>query len=113
MDHWGAAHVPLQQLSFAPKLGTGSDMAGLSNGTALRRLWRHFGATGAVRYEVPHWSPRACEALPEAADLYVHRSNSVGPARCFEDDSLDLVYIDADHKWWSVLQAPRRYFAFR
>ena len=24
--------------------------------------------------------------------------------RCFEDDSLDLVYIDADHKWWSVLQ---------
>ena len=107
MDHWGAAHVPLRQMGAAPKLGTGSDMAGQSNGTALRRLWRFFGAHGALPQEVPYWSPQACEALG-SADLYVHRSASVAPARCFQDDSLDLVYIDADHKWWSVLQAPRR-----
>merc|ERR1712032_976974 len=30
--------------------------------------------------------------------------SSVAAADAFDDESLDVVYIDADHKWWSVLQ---------
>lgn len=36
--------------------GSGSNMAGLSNDTALLRLWRRFGQAGARRFEVPHWN---------------------------------------------------------
>ena len=36
--------------------GSGSNMAGLSNDTALLRLWRQFGQGGARRFEVPHWN---------------------------------------------------------
>ena len=31
-------------------------MAGLSNDTALLRLWKQFGQGGARRFEVPHWN---------------------------------------------------------
>ncbi|CAJ1354681.1 unnamed protein product [Effrenium voratum] len=106
VDHWGAPNVPL--LRRGRVVGTGSDMGGQSNASALLKLWRRFEAQGAQGFEVPHWDARACHGLSDAlavgSDLLLHRSTSVGPARCFEDDSLDLVYIDADHKWWSVLQ---------
>ncbi|CAE7235670.1 unnamed protein product [Symbiodinium natans] len=108
VDHWGAADQPMGAASQA--VGTGSDMAGQSNDTSMRAVWRHFGRHGARRVEVPHWLglSKACATLADAqrfdADVAFHRSTSVGPSRCFEDDSLDLVYIDADHKWWSVLQ---------
>eukprot|EP00439_Symbiodinium_sp_Y106_P040419 s4903_g4.t4 len=109
VDHWGAADRPMGVASQA--VGTGSDMGGQSNASLMRSVWRSFGRRGARRMEVPHWqgSKQACAALTEAkarfrADVVFHRSTSVGPSRCFEDDSLDLVYIDADHKWWSVLQ---------
>merc|ERR1712232_720479 len=38
------------------------------------------------------------------ADVFFHRTNSVDAAQVFAPESLDLVYIDADHKWWSVVQ---------
>ncbi|CAK8992565.1 Uncharacterized protein SCF082_LOCUS3153 [Durusdinium trenchii] len=111
VDHWGAPYVPLAtRKELEESLGTGSNMAGQSNNSALQRLWHHFGAKGARRFEVPHWlgEKRACgettRAAASSADLFVHRSASIAPARCFLDGSLDLVYIDADHKWWSVLQ---------
>ncbi|OLP96512.1 hypothetical protein AK812_SmicGene21230 [Symbiodinium microadriaticum] len=92
VDHWGAADRPMGVASQA--LGTGSDMGGQSNASLMRSVWRSFGRAGARR---------ACAALNEAkarfrADVLFHRSTSVGPSRCFKEDSLDLVYIDADHK---------------
>eukprot|EP00928_Gymnodinium_smaydae_P084061 TRINITY_DN672_c2_g1_i1.p1 TRINITY_DN672_c2_g1~~TRINITY_DN672_c2_g1_i1.p1 ORF type:complete len:553 (-),score=101.76 TRINITY_DN672_c2_g1_i1:13-1671(-) len=38
------------------------------------------------------------------ADVFFHRTSSVGASEAFPDGSLDVVYIDADHKWWSVVQ---------
>ncbi|CAE7208128.1 unnamed protein product [Symbiodinium pilosum] len=107
VDHWGAADQPMGARSQA--VGTGSDMAGQSNHTSMRSVWRYFGRNGARRVEVPHWlaPSKACAILAAQrfdADVAFHRSSSVGPSRCFQDGSLDLVYIDADHKWWSVLQ---------
>jgi len=56
--------------------------------------------------QVPYWLPahssRAAVAL--GGDVFFHRSTSVAAAETFNDATLDLVYIDADHKWWSVVQ---------
>ena len=41
-----------------PKVGTGSDMGGQSNASALLKLWRRFEAQGAQGFEVPHWDAR-------------------------------------------------------
>lgn len=103
VDHWGAAMSPVQGRS---ELGTGSDMAGASNSSLLRSIERGFVRQGARCLQVPYWiSGRAArESLATQRDVFFHRTYSVNAAKSFEDESLDLVFIDADHKWWSVLQ---------
>jgi len=49
--------IPFSQADPDPS-GTGSNMAGQSNDTALLQLWQHFGRHGARRFEVPHWGSR-------------------------------------------------------
>lgn len=110
VDHWGAAHVQPKGINVmeAPTMigvGTGSNMAGASNSSLFHALVRKFGRTARC-VQVPYWlpggAPRAIVHL--GGDVFFHRTTSVGAAQTFDDGSLDMVYIDADHKWWSVLQ---------
>jgi len=102
VDHWGGAEGPVKSGS---SVGTGSDMAGTSNASLFRALVRRFSRTARC-VQVPYWlpggAPRATLSL--GGDVFFHRTTSVGAAHSFDDGSLDVVYIDADHKWWSVVQ---------
>merc|ERR1711862_107272 len=113
----GHANTPIQHrrprhISTATAVGTGSNMAGESNSTTVRGVWNWFERRGARCIEVPYWlhSSSASEQMaysagsPTRSDVYFHRTSSVGAADSFEENSLDVVYIDGDHKWWSVLQ---------
>lgn len=99
VDHWGESWVNGKVLVSA--LGSGSDMAGSSNTSIYKRLLRQFSKTGRC-VQVPYWLPR--HVAREDGDIYFHRTTTVNAARQFDDGSLDVVYLDADHKWWSVLQ---------
>jgi len=126
VDHWGHAGQPISKrprVLDALDVGTGSNMGGQSNESTLRGVWRRFVQRGARCIEVPHWqglisgdsstpsssSSTVFEGLASAppkarADVFFHRTSTVLAAKAFQDASLDVVYIDGDHKWWSVLQ---------
>eukprot|EP00747_Dinoflagellata_sp_TGD_P091697 gnl/TRDRNA2_/TRDRNA2_165153_c0_seq1.p1 gnl/TRDRNA2_/TRDRNA2_165153_c0~~gnl/TRDRNA2_/TRDRNA2_165153_c0_seq1.p1 ORF type:complete len:190 (-),score=44.02 gnl/TRDRNA2_/TRDRNA2_165153_c0_seq1:22-591(-) len=76
----------------------------------VAEVWNRFQRRGAHCIEVPHWLPGGMartlvEATPQQrGNVFFHRTTSVGAAKVFADGSVDVVYIDADHKWWSVLQ---------
>jgi len=103
VDHWGLALAADKTLDQS--MGTGSNMGGSSNSSLFHQLVRRFSRT-ARTVQVPHWVaggvPRAVVAM--GGDVFFHRTTSAGAARVFDDASLDAVYIDADHKWWSVVQ---------
>lgn len=105
VDHWGAATEPRSGAASVAPMGTGSNMAGTSNSTLFHALVRRFSRTGRC-VQVPYGLPEGAGRVAASAggDVFFHRTTSVGAANAFEDESLDVVYIDADHKWWSVVQ---------
>lgn len=104
VDHWGVALVANEGLG--QPVGTGSNMGGSSNSSLFHQVVRRFARTGARCVQVPHWLPGRAPQVVMAlgGDVFFHRTTSAGAARSFADGSLDAVYIDADHKWWSVVQ---------
>eukprot|EP00746_Dinoflagellata_sp_MGD_P047190 gnl/MRDRNA2_/MRDRNA2_21638_c0_seq1.p1 gnl/MRDRNA2_/MRDRNA2_21638_c0~~gnl/MRDRNA2_/MRDRNA2_21638_c0_seq1.p1 ORF type:complete len:351 (+),score=51.50 gnl/MRDRNA2_/MRDRNA2_21638_c0_seq1:98-1054(+) len=105
VDHWGegqpAGDIPTSGV------GTGSNMGGASNSSLFNSVVHGFSRAAARCIQVPYWMSdeqivRATVA--SGGDVFFHRTSSVAAASAFEDESLDVVYIDADHKWWSVVQ---------
>jgi len=103
VDHWGDASLPGGETK---SVGTGSDMAGSSNTSVFRSVVRGFSRAAAHCVQVPYWVSAQASRVTVAlgGDVFFHRSTSVAAAETFKDGTLDLVYIDADHKWWSVVQ---------
>eukprot|EP00933_Yihiella_yeosuensis_P061485 TRINITY_DN64300_c0_g1_i2.p1 TRINITY_DN64300_c0_g1~~TRINITY_DN64300_c0_g1_i2.p1 ORF type:complete len:370 (-),score=68.63 TRINITY_DN64300_c0_g1_i2:75-1184(-) len=109
VDHWGDATASTG--SKNPPVGTGSNMGGASNSSLLQSVVRTFVKEAASPFHVPYWDSEkaARDALASyqkagAGDVFFHRTTSVGAAASFKDGAIDLVYVDADHKWWSVVQ---------
>ncbi|CAE8637807.1 unnamed protein product [Polarella glacialis] len=103
VDHWGDAGLAASSAA----LGTGSDMGGASDTSLLKSVGRRFSEEAGSCVELPYGQPGGASltrnALEGRGDVFFHRTSSVGAASSFADGALDVVYIDADHKWWSVV----------
>ena len=64
-----------------------------------------WGSTGDVNHVIGHqdFYPLVTSRFENEPKVEIHRSDSVRAAASFENQSLDMVYIDADHSYEAVL----------
>jgi hypothetical protein len=68
-------------------------------------LWQDYPLTGAVaKYTWPRIEASFDARCASAKNIFKHKGDATEVAKTVPDESLDFVYIDADHKYASVMK---------